>query len=155
MVKCVSDETQEVYRMNYNDKLLSAFEEVVQFLSSTFVFRDIERTHLSKIVADCDIEIKEFANGEKIFTPDDFEEKISGQCEVKKLRDEKSPLPLNTLNPGDSFGVLTLFATKESYPTEISAKKRSTVLFIPKREAVRLIENEPRIAKNFITFLSD
>ena len=146
--------------MNMEEKNESLTQEAVcSFLSSTFMFREVDADTLLKITAECDIEITEFSSGDKIFTPHDFEEKIgfvvSGKCEVNKLRDGKPPLPLNTLDSGASFGVLTLFSKKESYPTEIAAKKRSTVLFITRSDAVRLIEKNPQIAKNFISFLSD
>lgn len=137
----------------------NSLPKLTEFLSSTFMFDGLEDEQLLSIAKKSALELCSFEGGEKIFTPEDFQCKIgfvvSGACDVKKVRDGKVGLPLNRLSKGDSFGILTIFSGTEKYPTEISATKKSTVLFIPKSDVVTLIEKYPKIAKNIICFLSE
>lgn len=133
--------------------------EISEFMSTTFMFKGLDNAEIQRLLNDAEIEICSFENGEKIFTEFDFERKIGfvldGTCEVKKTRNERASIPLNSLTKGDSFGILSIFSGGEKYPTEINAKKAATVLFIPKDDVVRLVEIHPKIAKNIICFLSD
>lgn len=78
---------------------------------------------------------------------------LSGECEVESHTADGNKISLNFLRDGDSFGVLALFSD-EDFPTEIRARKSTSVLFLDKSSLVALIEASPKISLNLIKFLS-
>ena len=104
------------------------------FLSKTFLLAGIEEKELSSFRFPLITQTIVCAKGEHI----DMtlaEEKcigfvLSGQCEV--TRDK---LVLNTLNTGDSFGILSVFSD-DPYPTSIIAKKECRILLLPEAQAL-------------------
>jgi len=129
-----------------------------EFASSLFLFQGLNDTVISEISSSENLEIRSFSRQETIYSPTEYERKlgfvISGRCEVRITKPDSSTVILNTLNEGDAFGVLTVFAECEEFPTEIFASKRSEVLFISRNTALSLVKKYPEIAMNVIEFLA-
>lgn len=58
------------------------------------------------------------------------------------------------LSVGDVFGVSSLFAVQESFPTTIEATESCTVIFLSENDVTALLEAFPGIAKNYIAILT-
>ena len=129
------------------------------FIGSLFFFRGLERSIVGELLGHTAPEIRDYGRGETIFSPEEFEHKlgfvVSGCCEVLRVRPDGSTLPLNRLESGDSFGVLSLFSREETFPTAVKASRSCRILFFSKTDVLSLIQKEPAIAMNVIEFLSD
>ena len=108
------------------------------FVSGLFLFRGIQPSKTDLLLKKIKPEIKSYLRTEKIYTPTDFYEKvgfvISGKCEVRRPDTPERHVTINTLNPGDPFGILAIFGERELFPTEIYATKNTSVLFIKKED---------------------
>ena len=128
------------------------------FVSGLFLFRGIEPSKTDLLLKKIKPEIKSYLRTEKIYTPTDFYEKvgfvISGKCEVRRPDTPERHVTINTLNPGDPFGILAIFGERELFPTEIYATKNTSVLFIKKEDILWLIRQNGDVAINVITFMS-
>ena len=127
-------------------------KKVFSFLSKTFLLNGIEEEEFSSFQFPLITQTIVCAKGDHIDMTLEKEKCIgfvlSGQCEV--TRDK---LVLNTLNTGDSFGILSVFSD-EPYPTSIIAKKECRILLLSKESLVSLIHASPTVAMNIISFLA-
>lgn len=62
---------------------------------------------------------------------------------------------MNDLYPGDVFGAAALFGAKEAYPSVVVAATDCRVQFIPQETVSAWMTANPRIAENYIGFLSE
>ena len=131
----------------------------VTLLSNAFLFRGLSAESLESVLNSVNPEIKEFATGEDIYTPDDFESKVGlvlkGECTVERIKPDETAIPLNLLKDNDSFGVLAVFSAVEKFPTRVRAKKKSKIAFLDKNSIEFLIKGYPEIAMNIITFMGE
>ena len=134
-------------------------EKTENFLSKVFLFKSVELSTLEKILTSTTAEIKKYDAGNAIFSPEEYERKIafvlSGECIVERDKSDGTAIPLNTLKKYDSFGIMSLFTTKEEFPTSVIAKKAAELIFFTKSDVDTMIEICPQIAKNIIEFLAD
>lgn len=132
---------------------------VNELLCSLFVFKNVTRDRIQALADSIKPEIKEFEQGELIYSPAEFSTKIgfvlNGTCTVERQRADGGAIPLNLLNGGDAFGVLSVFSDGGEFPTFIRAKKDSTILFFDKKDVLFLVKNEPQIALNIMYFMGD
>ena len=98
-----------------------------------------------------------FSRGEAICAPDDPRRAavfiVSGTVEVFR-REGTRRIPLNRLSRGAVFGVAALFGEDGTYVTEAVARTVCTVCFLTQERMEVLFAACPRIAVNYITFLS-
>ncbi len=62
---------------------------------------------------------------------------------------------MNILRAGDVFGAAALYGRQEPYASHVVADSVCEVAFIPQETVSRWMASEPRIAENYIRFLSD
>ena len=135
------------------------FTELAAFLSQTFVFNDVTESELSILLKEISPEIKQFPHGTVIYSPSAFESKVGfiygGECTVERIKSNGVNLPLNKLTKFDSFGILAVFSCEDSYPTQIVAKKDSTVIFISQKDVLYLVKKHPQVSLNLLNFMSN
>ena len=61
---------------------------------------------------------------------------------------------MRTLTQGDVFGVAGLWEDSTEQPSEITALKKSRVLFLPRELLLQLMSQEPAITQNYLEFTS-
>ena len=129
------------------------------FLSEIFLFKEIESKEFDEIVKSLSYEIRQYKAKEIIYSPDSYENKvgfvIKGECSVIKSKNNGASVPLNTLKPGDSFGIMAVLSKQKEFPTTILAKRNSTVLFLTMNDTLELIKSHSSVAMNAIAFLID
>jgi len=134
-------------------------ENYESFISELFLFKELSKCEIRRIITDNDIEVCEFDSNEKIYAPNDFKTKvgfiISGECSVEKLKPDGSSFPLNKLIKGDSFGILAVFSENECFPTLVKALKPSKVMFFSKEMIVSLIKEYHEVSLAIISFMSN
>ena len=133
--------------------------EYIEFFSKTFIFKEIPSTEVADLIKLISPEKKSFVPGETIYSPSAFEKKIGfvfeGECQIEKFKENKANLPLNKISKYDSFGILAAFACEDSYPSQITAKKSATIIFITKSDILTLIKASNKVSLNLILFMSD
>ena len=131
---------------------------LLDFLSETFLFRGIDKPKVGELLDSVGCEVRDYAAREVVYSPEEYERKIgfliSGRCSVERFRQDGSSVLLNTLLEGDSFGVITVL-TNEDFPTKITAKKQTKILFIKHEDFVSLLNSSKEICFNLIAFLGN
>ena len=61
---------------------------------------------------------------------------------------------LNTIQPGQMFGVASLFNENETYVSQVTAEKKSLVMFLSAAQLEAIFQEEFSICRNFLSFLS-
>jgi CRP-like cAMP-binding protein len=132
--------------------------EYLDFFSDLFLFKNLDKEDLKKAITEISPELNTFSRSSMIYTPDSYEKKIgfvySGECEVLRVKEDKTDVSLNILRNGDSFGILAVIS-KEEFPTSIKALCNSQVFFIKQNHLIHLIKSYPTVAMNVISFLAD
>lgn len=62
---------------------------------------------------------------------------------------------MNRLHPGDVFGAAALFGEADSYVSRVEACTACRVLFLPQQTVSDWMAAMPRVAQNYVRFLSD
>lgn len=123
------------------------------FLKRSFLFDGLTEAETREALQGCKTERKLFRRGELLCSPHEPPDAIilllSGACDVMN-----DAVTLNTLQPGDCFGVLSLLGPKGDYPSTVIARKQTEVLLLPKADVECLMLNCPQVALNLVTFLS-
>ena len=128
------------------------------FLSKVFLFKNLSEESLREILSKTNTQIKKYSRKEEIYSPSSYESNlcfiINGECSVERIKCDGGSLPLNTLRPCQSFGIMTILSPDGEFPTRVIAKKETEILLISKDDTLRLINSYPAVAMNVIRFLS-
>lgn len=134
------------------------FIKSISKLPECFLFAGLSKDSQNEILCKITKEIKCYSAKEIIYSPNDFEKKIgiviSGECLIERVKSDGTHIPLNVAKSTDSFGIVAVLTETEEFPTQITAKKNTKILYVTKDELNKLIEQYPAVAKNVITFLS-
>lgn len=129
-----------------------------RILSGTFLFRGVSAELSDSAFASSSCTCAEFETGEHVYTRTEFQRSIgvvlSGGLKAVKGEEDGPGIILNTFERGDVFGVAGMFGGSDRYVSDIVAVRRSRVLFLPQSLLRDLIDQEPRVAENYIAFLS-
>lgn len=124
---------------------------VIKMLRQSDIFEPIEPDTLRKGLEEY-AEQAEFLKGE-VLRPRSGEPAIglliSGKAAVTKGR-----AVINTLEKGALFGAVTLYAGMPEEATRLSAMNLCRVVFLPKPFVSSLMKDCPRMAENYIAYLS-
>ena len=134
-------------------------ENHFKFLHSTFLFFALQKNVSRQLISELKYTILSFNKGDTVYSPKEYERKlgfvVSGGCSVYKYKSSEKNLLLNSLHPGDSFGVLAVFTDAGEFPTVIEATKKTEILFIDRDECLRLISESSEVALSVIGFLAN
>lgn len=123
------------------------------FFKDTFLFSGMNEEKIASLLENRVVK-RTFSRGELIYSPVHHENMLgfvfSGECEVTS---QNSRVPLNTLTPPESFGIIAIFSESADFPTNIYAKRTSDILFIKKEDLFLMMDKCPEISKNIINFL--
>ena len=127
------------------------------FFEKTFLFKGMKAEEITSLLLAITPEEKTYPKGDVIYSPGEFEKKIGfiyhGECQVSR-QSSGAVIPLNIAKAYDSFGILTCFSQRDEFPTIITAKTASTVLFIYADDLNKLLELSTAVSRNVIEFLA-
>lgn len=98
---------------------------------------------------------KRFAKGEIIYSPQDFKRSLGIICKGSVVAQKENGVILNRMGAGDCFGAAALFSQGEEYVTTVLAQQDCRILFLSDCAVQKIVEQSPKIAINYIRFLSD
>lgn len=99
-------------------------------------------------------EEKTYCKGETIYTPQNSRRALALVLEGH-IRVWQGKVVMNDLFARDVFGAAALFGSNEDYPSTVVAETDCRVLFIPQETVVAWMQAVPRVATNYVSFLSD
>lgn len=79
---------------------------------------------------------------------------VTEGCLAVTRQGERRPVIHRTLGPGEVFGVSSLFGGGEGFPTTVTAREPTTVLFLGEGEVRRHLAAYPQAAEAYITLLT-
>jgi len=129
-----------------------------ELLKNLFPFLTLDEDKLSKICEYAGIEVKDYLQDEVIIDRSHGERAlcfvVEGKCEVERSRGASDTMPVKTLGPFDSFGIISVFSQRDSYPTSVVAKAKTSILLIPKDTLLKILADYPEVSLRIIEFLS-
>lgn len=133
-------------------------ENEIQLLLRTSLFAMVPESTLNRIIASPYCRVRVFGKGELVYGTNDFSRSLgivlSGGLRVTKDNADGHAMLMSTLTSGALFGAAALFNEEAEYVTNITAITKSRVVFLTQELMQRMIRREPRIAENYIRYLS-
>lgn len=128
--------------------------EPLSLLSSLFLFQGLQEQELTQALQATSPQYRQYRRGEILCEPSRYVRAVflllRGECDV-----QQGSMVVNSLKAGDSFGVVSLFSQKETFPTTVVARKETEVLMLSREDIEQMMLICPRISRNLITFLTD
>lgn len=122
-----------------------------------FLAEESEET-LRRIASDPGCTEKTFQNGEVVFSPSSFTPALVLVREGRVLVWNESGgnrVLLNSIGAGGIFGAAGLFGTPDEYVTTVTAKGKTSLLFLSAPLCERILRSSPEAAMRYVAFLSD
>lgn len=127
----------------------------LETLSATAMFLGYTSQELTVLLEQSHWEKRTFAKGDVIYAPDHFRKELaavlSGQVLVTKGDGE---LVVSLLEPADLFGAAALFNSEAEYVSTLTARSKSSILFLSQDSVRQLIDSQPLFRGNYIRYLS-
>ena len=126
--------------------------EQLERLSRCFLLEGIPPERLEPMAAG--LAAEQYPAGAVIYSPARFRKAMGVVLEGRLAVLKGKELLLNTLGPGQCFGVAALFCPAEDYVTTVQARAPSVVVFLPDQWLVELFGAFPQTSVAYIAFLS-
>ncbi len=124
----------------------------IQALQHSFLFAGLPPEQARQLA--CWGEVQRFADGQVIYSACRFRRAIGLLLEGGAQIYSPSGAPLNTLGPGACFGAAALFNPSQRYVSQIVALGQTAVAFYTDSQLEQMFSLNPRMARNYIAFLS-
>ncbi len=127
-------------------------------LGDFFLFKGLDSVELDTVEGNLS-ETVTYAKGQHLYDQHQFRHSlglvIGGTVLVQTVSERDTPLVMNRLHGGDVFGVAALFdSSVDEYVTVLTALDTVCVRYITQEQMTHLFATFPRIAQNYIEFLS-
>ena len=103
--------------------------------------------------------VKEYRKNELIVSEGDHAERVGivlcGLVEVQKIHPTGKNVTIAQISEGQTFGEAVLFSKEKAFPATVMAIDSSKVLFISKREMLRLFTSDADILSRYMENISD
>ncbi len=130
--------------------------DVIPEISDNIIFKNADKDKVSQFLCDNRISLVHYKAGEVIFEPNDKNVRIGivvdGSVEITSPSSSHKVL-MKTSGRGAMFGVANLYAYTEGFPTRISARNDTEMLFIDADTFRAMIESDADIMSGFLQFL--
>lgn len=127
-------------------------------LQKCFLGQGVETEALEALLKAPGVETVRYEKGEVIYdrthTKRSLGLVLSGEVEVTKTQGQAGTVLMNVLGPGQCFGAASMFQEYGFYVTDIRARKRSSVLFLPQEALMQLFGQSRRAMANYLSFLT-
>lgn len=149
-----------MYQMIHFLEVIGLNQEITleSFFTKTFLFTGISEQETKKILSGIDFRISEYKRGDTVYSQEVFYSKIGfileGACSVCQKKAGGRAVPLNVLEKYQSFGISAVLSLEDSFPTEITAKKETKIIFISRDDFINAIHENGLVAMNVINFLA-
>ncbi|BCG59146.1 Crp/Fnr family transcriptional regulator [Paenibacillus sp. URB8-2] len=130
-----------------------------QILQNVFCFKDKNQEDISRLLENLLYRVKDYGKNELIAAQGESAEQLGivlqGQVEVQKIYPNGKNMTIARIDEGQPFGEAVLFSREPLYPATILASIPSKVLYIGKREMLKLFASDPDILLSYMENMSD
>lgn len=128
-------------------------------LNNNFLFKGVSDEEIENIFSYIKYSEISYNKGQILFQEGDICENIGiieeGIVQLERIYSSGKVIILNKLSKGDVFGEALVISSKALYPATVIAKSDCKIIFINRKEILKLCSANERILENFITLLSD
>ena len=147
------------------DKLEIDFKNIqkggimLEALKESVVFNKIQRENIKKILEETKYEIKTYSPNETIaFRGDEVKGLyliLKGTLSTEMLTEEGNVIKIEELVKSDVIASAFIFGNKNCFPVDLKAKEKAEVLFIERKEFLKLLFSQEQILENFLNEISN
>ena len=132
---------------------------MIEILKETVVFNGIDEKTIKNILEKTKYEIKKYSPDEAIaFRGDEVKGLyivLKGILTTEMLTEEGNVIKIEELVQSDIIASAFIFGKKNSYPVDLIAKNKSEILFIERKEFLKLLFSQEKILENFLNEISN
>ena len=132
---------------------------MIKTLRETVVFNDLDEDTIKDILEKTKYEIKKYSLDEPIaFRGDEVKGLyiiLKGTLITEMLTEEGNIIKIEELVPSDVIASAFIFGKNNSFPVDLSAKDEAEILFVERKEFLKLLFSKEKILENFLNEISN
>ena len=132
---------------------------MIKTLKETVVFNSMDEKTIKNILEKTKYEIKKYSPNESIaFRGDEVKGLyiiLKGTLITEMLTEEGNVIKIEELVPSDVIASAFIFGKKNSFPVDLSVKDEAEILFVERKEFLKLLFSEEKILENFLSEISN
>ena len=132
---------------------------MIKTLRETVVFNDLDEDTIKDILEKTKYEIKKYSPNESIaFRGDEVKGLyiiLKGTLITEMLTEEGNVIKIEELVPSDVIASAFIFGKKNSFPVDLAAKDEAEILFVERKEFLKLLFSQEKILENFLNEISN
>ena len=132
---------------------------MIEILKETVVFNGIDEKTIKNILEKNKYEIKKYSPNESIaFRGDEVKGLyiiLKGTLTTEMLTEEGNVIKIEELVPSDVIASAFVFGKKNSFPVDLNAKDEAEILFIERKEFLKILFSKEKILENFLNEVSN
>ena len=132
---------------------------MIEILKETVVFNGIDEKTIKNILEKTKYEIKKYSSDESIaFRGDEVRGLyiiLKGTLTTEMLTEEGNVIKIEELVPSDIIASAFVFGKKNSFPVDLNAKDEAEILFIERKEFLKILFSKEKILENFLNEVSN
>ena len=132
---------------------------MIKTLKETVVFNNIDEDTIKDILEKTKYEIKKYSPNESIaFRGDEVKGLyiiLKGTLITEMLTEEGNVIKIEELVPSDVIASAFIFGKKNSFPVDLTAKDEVEILYVERKEFLKLLFSQEKILENFLNEISN
>ena len=132
---------------------------MIETLKETVVFNGIDEKTIKNILEKTKYEIKKYSPNESIaFRGDEVKGLyiiLKGTLTTEMLTEEGNVIKIEELGPSDVIASAFIFGKKNSFPVDLIAKDEAEILFVERKEFLKILFSKEKILENFLNEVSN
>ena len=132
---------------------------MIEILKETVVFNGRDEKTIKNILEKNKYEIKKYSPNESIaFRGDEVRGLyiiLKGTLTTEMLTEEGNVIKIEELVPSDVIASAFVFGKKNSFPVDLNAKDEAEILFIERKEFLKILFSKEKILENFLNEVSN
>lgn len=132
---------------------------MIKTLKETVVFNNIDEETIKNILEKTKYEIKKYSPNESIaFRGDEVKGLyiiLKGTLITEMLTEEGNVIKIEELVPSDVIASAFIFGKNNSFPVDLSVKDKAEILFVERKEFLKILFSEEKILENFLNEISN
>ena len=132
---------------------------MIEILKETVVFNGIDEKTIKNILEKNKYEIKKYSPNESIaFRGDEVRGLyiiLKGTLTTEMLTEEGNVIKIEELVPSDVIASAFVFGKKNTFPVDLNAKDEAEILFIERKEFLKILFSKEKILENFLNEVSN
>ena len=132
---------------------------MIKTLKETVVFNSMDEKTIKNILEKTKYEIKKYSPNESIaFRGDEVKGLyiiLKGTLTTEMLTEEGNVIKIEELVPSDVIASAFVFGKKNSFPVDLNAKDEAEILFIERKEFLKILFSKEKILENFLNEVSN